>query len=166
MWLHLSSIWYLRLEQERFRCIYRIDYMSVFTRLRGWEWWKGMGWEWCREELIIHGWVVVDCERSPFVGGWASALTRRGGGLVWDEELWCEGEAWTIASSLLAVQVCLSVSPVLQEKQSVLMLKHQGPWLAVSHSLLSLNIPTICLSSAPHKMPASHPYPWKVLSLF
>ena len=24
---------------------------------------------------------------------WASALTSRGGGLVWDEEVWCEGEA-------------------------------------------------------------------------
>ena len=24
---------------------------------------------------------------------WASALTSRSGGLVWDEEVWCEGDA-------------------------------------------------------------------------
>ena len=35
--------------------------------------------------------VVVGAKSVSWA--WASALTRRGGGLVWDEEVWCEGKA-------------------------------------------------------------------------
>jgi len=95
---------------------------------------------------------------------WASALTRRGGGLVWDEEVWCEGEnwlatsteggqasmksTWTMASSLV-VQVCPSGSPTSQERHVSGLSKHHCPWPSASHSSLSASIPMICPWSAP-----------------
>ena len=41
----------------------------------------------CKVEIVI----AVGAKSVSWA--WASALTSRGGGLVWDEEVWCEGEA-------------------------------------------------------------------------
>jgi len=95
---------------------------------------------------------------------WVSAWTRRGGELVWDEEVWCEGETWIAASteggrasmkstwtmvSSLVVQVWPSESPTFQHRHVSGLLKHHCLWPSASHSSLSTSIPMICPWSAP-----------------
>ena len=37
--------------------------------------------------------TVIAVGAKSMSWAWASALTSRGGGLVWDKEVWCEGKA-------------------------------------------------------------------------
>jgi len=112
------------------------------------------------------GAMIVAVVVMGFEMGCTSALAsmKRGGGSVWDAELWTDWVAstwiatsmegggggptlstWTAASSL----TCTSQKPASQRTHVSSLLKHHCPWPSISQSPLSVSIPTICPWSAP-----------------